>query len=150
MNPPFCALSVSLLLISCIIATVDGAVPSFTVGDPQVIPVVGKKTDYINDSTFPFLPDKAGTGRVVFWGDAAVIRYAGPDIEHMAPTPGTAPVIVTDAPGKDGSWHANGGWMLTATRLNDGSLVGFVHGEDHRLAEKKFERIPGCHPLCVF
>ena len=128
----------------------DGAVPKFTVGDPQVIPVVGKKTYYINDSTFPFLPDKAGTGRVALWSDAVVIRYAGPDIQHMAPPPGNAPVTATDAPAMDGFWHANGGSMLTATRLDDGTLVGFVHGEDHRFAEKKFERIPGCHLLCVF
>jgi hypothetical protein len=96
------------------------------------------------------LPDKAGTGRIALSGDAVVIRYAGPDIQHMAPPPGNAPVTVTDAPGKDGSWHKNGGWMLTATRLNAGSLVGFVHGEDHRFADKKFEPIPGGHPLCVF
>lgn len=128
----------ALLLISITHAPADPTAPKFTVGDAQVIPVTGKNTWFMNDSVFPFLPDAAGTGRVAFWGDAVVIRYAGPDIEHLAPPADNARVTVTDAPGIDGSWHRNGGWMLTATRIADGSLVGFVHGEDHKFDDGKY------------
>jgi hypothetical protein len=128
----------SLSLIPLLTAHADDNVPRFTVGDAQVIPVVGKKTWFVNDSTFPFLPDKAGTGSIAFWGDAIVMRYTGPDIEHLTPPPDSACVTVTDTPGKDGSWHRNGGWMLTATRTADGTLVGFVHGEDHKFADGKY------------
>ncbi len=113
-------------------------VPKFTVGESQLIPVIGKNTWYVNDSVFPWLPDKAGTGRVAFWGDGCVIRYSGPDILHLAPPADNKTVTVTDAPGTNGDWHRNGGWMLTATRTDDGTLVGFVHGEDHQFADTKY------------
>jgi hypothetical protein len=138
MNFRFPSQLLSLLLVSGFAAAADQPVPKFTVGDAEVIPVIGKHTYYINDSAFPYLTDKEGTGRIAFWGDGIVIRYAGPDIEHLAPPPGNGTVTVTNAPGKDSSWHANGGWMLTATRTADGTLVGFVHGEDHKFADGKY------------
>ena len=119
-------------------APADETVPMFTIGDPQFIPVTGKNTWFVNDSAFPFMPDKAAKGKIAFWGDAEVIRYEGPDIEHLAPSGDDKVARVTDAPGTNASWHRNGGWMLTATRLPDGSLVGFVHGEDHKFDDGKY------------
>jgi len=113
------------------------SLPTFTVGERNVIIIGGKDTYWINDSAFPFLPDKAGTGKIAFLGDGEVRRYAGPDIDHLMSSP-EGKVPVTDAPGQNGSWHANGSWMLTATRVSDGTLVGFVHGEDHTFADKKY------------
>jgi hypothetical protein len=34
-------------------------------------------------------------------------------------------------------WAANGRWMLTATRAADGTLVAFVHGENHHFADSE-------------
>jgi hypothetical protein len=111
--------------------------PDVRVGQAQVIPVRGQDTYWINDSVFPFLPDKTGAGRLAFWGDGVVRRYAGPDIDHLAPAP-DGKVPVENAPGKDRRWFANGTWMLTATRAADGVLVGFVHGEDHKFADGQY------------
>jgi hypothetical protein len=130
---------VSLFCAAVPVAQADETVPKFTVGEAQFIPVTGKRTWFMNDSAFPFLPDAAGKGKIAFWGDGEVIRYAGPDIEHMAPSdPGDKDVEVTDAPGTKSTWHRNGGWMLTATRLADGTLVAFVHGEDHKFDDTKY------------
>ncbi len=125
----------SLLLVP--VARAQDAAPKFTVGDSHIIPVLGKKTYYVNDSVFPFLPDANGTGRLAFWGDAIVMRYTGPDIDHLTPPDGGQEVKVTPAEGVSPDWHRNGTWMLTATRTADGTLVGFVHGEDHVFADGK-------------
>jgi hypothetical protein len=114
-------------------------VPGFTVAESHFVPVLGKKkTWYVNDSVFPFLPAKDGNGVVAFWGDAIVMRYAGPDLDHLAAPTDEAEVASTDAPGADPSWHRDGTWMLTARRLEDGTLVAFVHGEDHKFADGKY------------
>ena len=128
-----------LLFISLTLATLASAqeaTPFFTVGDLHSIPIPGtkKQTWFINDSAFPFLPVRAGTGIMAFLGDAVVGRYSGPDIDHLSVT-GSIPVPVSESPGVDSHWRANGGWMLTATRISDGTLVAFVHGEDHHFAD---------------
>jgi hypothetical protein len=134
----FAALQLHLFLGFSLAVPADRAVPKFTVGEATVIPVTGKKTRFVNDSVFPYLPNKAGTGRIAFWGDAIVMRYEGRDIDHLAPPPDNAQVTVTNASGVDSSWHRNGGWMLTATRTADGVLVGFVHGEDHKFDDGNY------------
>ena len=128
----------SLVAFSRLLACGQEPAPKFTLGEARFIPVTGKKTDDINDSVFPFLPNQTATGRIAFWGDAIVLRYTGPDLDHLSPPPGNAMVAVTTAPGTDSSWSADGTWMLTATRAADGVLVGFVHGEDHTFADGKY------------
>jgi hypothetical protein len=92
----------------------------------------------VNDSVFPFMPARDGTGVLAFWGDAIVMRYTGADIEHLTPPDNDQVVATTPAPGVDGAWHRDGGWMLTATRQADGTLVAFVHGENHAFADGKY------------
>jgi hypothetical protein len=117
------------------LAVAQDATPKFTVGEPHIIPVLGKKTYYVNDSVFPLLPAKDGKGVIAFWGDAIVMRYTGPDLDHLTPPANDEVVKVTPTPGVSPDWHRNGGWMLSTTRLPDGSLVAFVHGEDHEFAD---------------
>jgi hypothetical protein len=112
--------------------------PTFTVGPASFIPIPGKKTWYVNDSVFPFMPSRDGKGVLAFLGDAIVMRYSGPDIEHLTPPENDMVVTTTPAPGVDGAWHKDGGWMLTATRQPDGTLVAFVHGENHSFADGKY------------
>ena len=120
------------------------APPEYTLGVDALIPVLGDKSDTwaINDSVFPYLPNQDGSGYIAFWGDATVRRYAGADLLDLAPTPAavTGLAAVTTADGVDSSsengWAANGRWMLTAARIADGSLVAFVHGENHQFADK--------------
>ena len=125
------------------------APPAYAVGADTLVPVQGDKTDTwaINDSVFPYLPNADDSGYLAFWGDATVRRYAGADLLDLAPTPAadTGLATVAYADGVDsspqGGWAANGRWMLTATRIADGSLVAFVHGENHQFADnsKGFE-----------
>ena len=125
------------------------APPAYAVGADTLVPVQGDKTDTwaINDSVFPYLPNADGSGYLAFWGDATVRRYAGADLLDLAPTPAadTGLATVAYADGVDSSpqdgWAANGRWMLTATRIADGSLVAFAHGENHQFADdsKGFE-----------
>ena len=120
------------------------APPEYTLGVDMLIPVLGDKSETwaINDSVFPYLPNKDGSGYLAFWGDATVLRYAGADLVHLAPAPAAdgGLATVTSADGVDSSWEngwaADGRWMLTATRIADGSLVAFVHGENHQFADK--------------
>jgi hypothetical protein len=131
----------SILLWSCLSlcgVVADDPSPKFTVGDATFVSVAGKKTWYVNDSVFPFMPARSTTGVLAFLGDAIVMRYAGPDIEHLTPPENDAVVTTTPAPGVDSSWHRDGGWMLTATRRPDGTLVAFVHGENHKFADGKY------------
>ena len=125
-------------LLALPVAAADDAPPKVTVGEAHVIPVHGKKTWFVNDSVFPFMPAKDGKGVVAFCGDAIVMRYSGPDIDHLTPPENDAIVVTTPAPGTSSDWHRDGGWMLTATRTADGTLVGFVHGEDHKFADGKY------------
>ena len=125
------------------------APPAYAFGADTLIPVRGDKTATwaINDSVFPYLPNADGSGHLAFWGDATVRRYAGADLLDLAPTAAadTGLATVAYADGVDSSpqdgWAANGRWMLTATRIVDGSLVAFVHGENHQFADnsKGFE-----------
>ncbi len=111
-------------------------VPTFTVGHAQVVPtphVSGVDTNAFNDSVFPFLPSQDGSTMILFWGDGWAHRYAGPDLMHMQPAPGTL-VTRTRAPGVPSGPNAydyNGDWMNEAHRMADGSLVAFVHAENH-------------------
>ncbi|WP_175597151.1 Ig domain-containing protein [Peristeroidobacter soli] len=111
--------------------------PKFTVGAATRVPINGiKKYAYgINDSTFPFLPNRDGTQYLAFWGDASVMRYSGTDLDSMQPPPGNESVNVTVTPGVSRDWDSAGNWMLTATRTPDGALVAFVHGEDHHFLD---------------
>jgi len=123
---------------SILCAVADDPCPKFTVGSATLIPVLGKKTWYVNDSAFPFMPAKNSAGVLAFWGDAVVMRYSGPDIDHLTPPENDAVVTTTPAPGVDSSWCRDGGWMLTATRRADGTIVAFVHGENHKFADGKY------------
>jgi putative Ig domain-containing protein len=113
------------------------AAPKFTVGADTRIPVngVNKYRYAINDSTFPFLPNRDGSAYLAFWGDARVMRYEGTDFDSMQPPPNNDAVNLTVAPGVSRDWDSAGNWMLNATRTPDGALVAFVHGEDHQFAD---------------
>ena len=113
--------------------------PLFSVGDAVRIPVRGSDTWNINDSVFPWLPNLDHSGYLAFWGDAGIRRYVGPDFDNLKPLSSNSNgvVTVTNAPGVDHGWDADGRWMLTATRIADGTLVAFVHGENHEFADGK-------------
>ncbi|HEX4141221.1 MAG TPA: hypothetical protein VHY09_12800 [Candidatus Methylacidiphilales bacterium] len=116
----------------------DVPLPQFTVGPSTVIPVLGKKTWYVNDSVYPLLRARDVSGVLAFWGDGIVMRYAGPDIKQLTPPENSDVVTATPAPGVATDWRRAGNWMLTATRRPDGTLVGFVHGENHTFADGKY------------
>lgn len=114
------------------------AAPVFTVGDSIRVPIRGNDAYEINDSVFPWLPNSNKDGYLAFWGDASVRRYVGTSFDDMKPLSNgdvNGKVAITYAPGVDQSWDVDGRWMLTATRLPDGSLAAFVHGENHRFAD---------------
>jgi len=116
-------------------------IPTYTVGAAEVVPVPpgpnNINTWYFNDSVFPYMYAADGVTKMGFFGAGAVNRYSGVDMMHLQPAPGA--VTVTRAAGVDGTWanayDANGDWMLTATRAADGTLVGFVHGENHQFSD---------------
>jgi hypothetical protein len=116
-------------------------IPTYAVGAAQIVPVPSGpnsiSTWYFNDSVFPYVYTSDGVTKMGFFGAGAVYRYSGVDMMHLEPSPGQ--VKMTRAPGVDGSWEnaydANGDWMLTATRAGDGTLVGFVHGENHQFSD---------------
>lgn len=111
-------------------------VPTFAVGPDVVVPtpvVSGGSAYYFNDSVFPYLPSEDGTTNILFWGDAWAHRYSGPDILHMQPSPGTlvTRTRIGGLPSDDTAYDSNGDWMNEAHRMSDGSLVAFVHAENH-------------------
>jgi hypothetical protein len=114
-------------------------VPTWKTGADVVAstPVVsGVSSWYFNDSVFPYLPSADGSTNILFWGDAWAHRYAGPDLMHMQPSPGTlvTRVRVGGLPSDSTAYDSNGDWMNEAHRLSDGSLVAFVHAENHNFA----------------
>jgi hypothetical protein len=125
-------------------AAATAPAPRFTVGEASLVPVRGSGTWYINDSVFPYLRDRTGAGHLAFWGAGRVRRYAGAGLDALAPASERADgaVTVTYAPGvdasKDNGWDYNGDWMLTATRAVDGTLVAFVHGENHQFKDGRY------------
>lgn len=118
------------------------ALPIFTVGEDARIPIRGGDTYYINDSIFPFLRNRDDTAWLAFWGDGGVRRFIGTDLMTLQAPAGDKGVVTAHAPGVDASsangWDANGDWMLGAHRTADGTLVAFVHGENHHFADGKY------------
>ncbi|MQA40751.1 putative Ig domain-containing protein [Rugamonas aquatica] len=121
--------------------------PIFNVGQDVVVPTAGSTshdfyspTYYINDSIWPWLPNKDGTGYIAFWAAAKPQRYSGPDLFHLVQPKNSQTIMNTMiyAPGVDHSWAtgpaANGIWMQSATRTSDGTIVATAHAESHQFA----------------
>lgn len=87
------------------------------------------------DSAFPVLPAGDGSGRrLVFWADGSTYRVVG-DATPSSPFPTPPPTPLTPvlmASADPTAYDANGNWLLSVSRLSNGTLVGFSHTENHQ------------------
>lgn len=128
-------LTVTALLLASTAAPASAATTT-TLGSPQVVPIPASQVRwYANDSTFPYLPNAAGTANLTFWVDGVNFRSTGQTLDTMSPVNPTTAVLNA---GPSGTFDGNGAWLFQAVRDPEdpsGAIYGFYHAENHVFAD---------------
>jgi hypothetical protein len=109
--------------------------------------IYGPYTQYYwNDINWPWIAAADGNGYITFFGDGTVARYKGPSFTQLKPSPGEIVMSgyggnsnnnysiapgANNVSGAETDYNYSGSWMHTLYRTPSGTLLAFLHCENH-------------------